>query len=150
MSDNLKVTPDVPIVRLIKPFQEFAARQTSGGILLLLCTVVALVWANSPWAPGYTALWHTPASVGIGSFVLSHDLHFWVNDALMAVFFFVVGLEIKRELLVGELAEPRRAALPIVAAAGGVIVPALSSPLSIQAVRAPPGGASPWRLISPS
>ncbi len=125
MSDNLKVTPDVPIVRLIRPFHEFAARETSGGILLLLCTVVALAWANSPWAHGYTALWHTPVTVGIGGFVLGYDLHFWVNDALMAVFFFVVGLEIKRELLVGELAQPRQAALPIVAAAGGVIVPAL-------------------------
>jgi Na+:H+ antiporter, NhaA family len=125
MNDNLKVTADVPIVRLIRPFHEFAARETSGGILLLLCTVVALVWANSPWAHSYTALWHTPVTVGIGGFALSHDLHFWVNDALMAVFFFVVGLEIKRELLVGELAQPRQAALPIAAAAGGVIVPAL-------------------------
>ena len=125
MSGNLKVTPDAPIVRLIRPFQEFAARETSGGIILLLCTVVALVWANSPWAHSYQALWHTPVTIGIGGFSLSHDLHFWVNDALMAVFFFVVGLEIKRELLVGELAQPRQAALPILAAAGGVIVPAL-------------------------
>ena len=125
MSGNLKVTPDAPIVRLIRPFQAFAARETSGGIILLLFTVVALVWANSPWAHSYQALWHTPVTIGIGGFSLSHDLHFWVNDALMAVFFFVVGLEIKRELLVGELAQPRQAALPIVAAAGGVIVPAL-------------------------
>jgi NhaA family Na+:H+ antiporter len=114
-----------PIVRLVRPFQEFASRETSGGILLLMCTVVALVWANSPWADYYTALWHTRLTVGVGSFNLSNELHFWVNDALMAVFFFVVGLEIKRELLAGELASPRQAALPILAAVGGVLVPAL-------------------------
>jgi NhaA family Na+:H+ antiporter len=125
MTNQLKASAQTPIIRLIRPFQEFAARETSGGILLLLCAITALVWANSPWAHIYAALWHTPLTVGIGDFALSHDLHFWVNDALMAVFFFVVGLEIKRQLLVGELAQPRQAALPIVAAAGGVIVPAL-------------------------
>jgi len=114
-----------PILTLIRPFQEFAGRETSGGILLLACTLVALVWANSPWSQHYTALWRTQFTVGLGSFQLSHELHFWVNDALMAVFFFVVGLEIKRQLLVGELASPRQAALPILAALGGVVVPAL-------------------------
>ena len=137
MSDNLKTTPDTPIVQLIQPFQEFAARETSGGILLLLCTVAALAWANSPWAHSYAALWQTPITVGIGGFTLSHDLRFWVNDALMAVFFFVVGLEIKRELLVGKLAQPRQAALPIVAAAGGVIVPALIYTKYIEDQQAP-------------
>jgi Na+:H+ antiporter, NhaA family len=122
---SLKVTATAPIVRLIRPFQEFAAKETPGGILLLLCTVVALVWANSPWAHSYAELWHTRVTVRFGDVTLNRDLHFWVNDALMAVFFFVVGLEIKRELLVGELAEPRQAALPIVAALGGVIAPAL-------------------------
>jgi NhaA family Na+:H+ antiporter len=125
MANQLKACAEAPIVRLIRPFQEFAARETSGGILLLLCTLTALVWANSPWAQSYAALWHTPLTVGVGGFTLSHDLHFWVNDALMAIFFFVVGLEIKRELLVGELAQPRQAALPIAGAAGGVIAPAL-------------------------
>jgi NhaA family Na+:H+ antiporter len=109
----------------MRPFQEFAGRETSGGILLLLCTLIALVWANSPWSQQYTDLWHTQFSVGLGGFRLSHELHFWVNDALMAVFFFVVGLEIKRQLLAGELASPRQAALPILAALGGVVVPAL-------------------------
>jgi NhaA family Na+:H+ antiporter len=121
-SDN---TACRPIERLVRPFQAFAARESSGGILLLLATLVALVWANSPWAHHYTALWHTPLTVGLGRFNLSHELHFWVNDALMAAFFFVVGLEIKRELLAGELASPRQAALPILAALGGVLVPAL-------------------------
>ncbi len=118
-------TPQAPIVKLVRPFQEFAARETSGGILLLACTIAALVWANSPWSESYASLWHTSLSVGMGGFTLSHDLHFWVNDGLMAVFFFVVGLEIKRELLAGELASPRQAALPILAALGGVVVPAL-------------------------
>jgi NhaA family Na+:H+ antiporter len=112
-------------MKLVRPFQEFAGRETSGGVLLLACTIAALIWANSPWAHFYTALWRTPFTVGLGSFHLSHELHFWVNDALMAVFFFVVGLEIKRELLAGELASPRQAALPILAALGGVVVPAL-------------------------
>jgi NhaA family Na+:H+ antiporter len=110
---------------LVRPFQEFAARETSGGVLLLACALVALAWANSPWAHYYTDLWHIPVSVGLGSFTFSKELHFWVNDALMAVFFFVVGLEIKRELIAGELASPRQAALPIFAALGGVLVPAL-------------------------
>jgi NhaA family Na+:H+ antiporter len=114
-----------PMMTLGRPFQEFAGRESSGGIVLLACTVVALVWANSPWEQSYTDLWHTPFSIGLASFNLSKELHFWVNDALMAVFFFVVGLEIKRELLAGELASRRQAALPIIAALGGVFVPAL-------------------------
>jgi Na+:H+ antiporter, NhaA family len=121
-----RIKPErTPILVLVRPFQEFAARETSGGILLLACTLVALVWANSPWAHQYTALWHTRFTVGFGNFTLSKELHFWVNDALMAVFFFVVGLEIKRQLLAGELASRHQAALPILAALGGVLVPAL-------------------------
>lgn len=116
---------DAPILVLVRPFQEFASRQTSGGILLLACTLIALAWANSPWAPAYAALWHTPVSVSFNGFSLSHELHFWINDALMGVFFFVVGLEIKRQVLAGELASPRQAAFPIAAAIGGVLVPAL-------------------------
>ena len=87
--------------------------------------MAALFWANSHWAESYDALWHITVILGIGRFVFEHDLHFWVNDALMAIFFLVVGLEIKRELLVGELASPHQAALPIAAAAGGVAAPAL-------------------------
>ena len=109
----------------MRPFQAFAERESSGGILLLAATAVALGWANSPWADSYAALWHTPVTVGFAGLTFSRELLFWVNDALMAVFFLVVGLEIKRQLLVGELASPRRAALPIIAAAGGVLVPAL-------------------------
>ncbi len=114
-----------PIERLIRPFQEFAAREASGGVLLLLSTLTALLWVNSPWASSYFALWHTTVTIGAGGSGLSHNLHFWVNDGLMSLFFFVVGLEIKRELLLGELASLRQAALPIVAAIGGIAVPAL-------------------------
>jgi NhaA family Na+:H+ antiporter len=114
-----------PIIRIIRPFQAFAENKTSGGILLLLCTIAALVWANSQWAESYAHLWHTNFTISLAGWALSHDLHFWVNDLLMVIFFFVVGLEIKREILVGELASVRRASLPILAAAGGVIVPAL-------------------------
>ncbi len=96
---------------VLRPFQNFAALEASGGIVLMAATLAALVWANSPWSTSYEATWQ--------------HLRFWVNDALMTLFFFVVGLEIKRELLIGELASPRRAALPIVSALGGVVVPAL-------------------------
>jgi Na+:H+ antiporter, NhaA family len=114
-----------PLVILVRPFQRFVGREAAGGILLLTCSIIALAWANSPWAGTYQGIWHTPLTIGFGAFTLSHDLHFWVDDGLMTIFFFVVGLEIKRELLAGELASPRQAALPLVAALGGVAVPAL-------------------------
>jgi NhaA family Na+:H+ antiporter len=117
--------PHPPIRRVLRPFREFARVEASGGIVLLAATSIALLWANSPWAPSYAALWHTPLTVGAGDVGLSMDLHHWINDGLMALFFFVVGLEIKREVLVGELADPRKAALPIAAAVGGMVVPAL-------------------------
>jgi Na+:H+ antiporter, NhaA family len=114
-----------PVERIVRPFQDFADKQSSGGIVLIVATVVALVWANSPWAESYAALWHTKLTVGVGDFSMSKDLTHWINDGLMAVFFLVVGLEIKREVLVGELSSARNAALPIAAALGGALVPAL-------------------------
>ena len=113
-----------PIQKILKPIQSFIKLETSGGILLLLCTVVALVWANSPWSNSYTSLWQTPFTIGFGEFVLNKAFILWINDGLMAIFFFVVGLEIKRELLSGELSSFRKAALPIAAAIGGMVVPA--------------------------
>jgi Na+:H+ antiporter, NhaA family len=113
-----------PIERLVRPFQEFARLEASGGILLIGCTVAALIWANSPWAGSYFHLWHTDLTFGFAGRLLSEPLHFWINDGLMALFFLLVGLEIKRETLVGELASFRKAALPIAAALGGMIVPA--------------------------
>src|ERR687898_67268 len=114
-----------PVERIVRPFQDFANKQSSGGILLIAATAVALIWANSPWGESYAALWHTKLSVGVGDFSISKDLTHWINDGLMAVFFFVVGLEIKREVLVGELSSVGNAALPVVAALGGAVVPAL-------------------------
>jgi NhaA family Na+:H+ antiporter len=113
-----------PIGRLTSPFQAFAEKEAAGGILLLVCTALALAMANSPWANDWARFWHIGISVRIGSHAFSHNLLFLVNDLLMSVFFFVVGLEIKREILAGELASPRRAALPILAALGGVVFPA--------------------------
>ncbi len=113
-----------PIDFILSPFQEFIQQEASSGILLIIATVIALIWANSPWAESYNALWHTNLTFSFGNFGVSKDLLHWINDGLMAVFFFVVGLEIKREVLVGELASPRQAILPIVAAVGGMVVPA--------------------------
>jgi NhaA family Na+:H+ antiporter len=113
-----------PITLLVRPFKEFTQIAASGGILLLLCTVVALAWANSPWADSYFSLWQTKLIFGLGDLALSKPLLLWINDALMAIFFFVVGLEIKREVLIGELSSFRNAVLPISAAIGGMIVPA--------------------------
>jgi NhaA family Na+:H+ antiporter len=112
------------VEKIVRPFQDFAHKQASGGILLIAATVIALLWANSPWAGSYAALWHTKLTVGVGDASISKDLTHWINDGLMAVFFLVVGLEIKREVLVGELSSVRGAALPFAAALGGAVVPA--------------------------
>ena len=113
-----------PIQRLVRPFQEFADLEASGGLLLIGCTVAALIWANSPFAGSYFHFWHTDLTFGHIGGLLAKPLHFWINDGLMALFFLLVGLEIKREILVGELASFQRAVLPIAAALGGMIVPA--------------------------
>jgi NhaA family Na+:H+ antiporter len=109
----------------VRPFRAFFATEAASGIVLLACTVGALAWANSPYASSYFALWRTKLTVGTEGFGLSKDLLHWVNDGLMAVFFFVVGLEIKREVLVGELSSVKGAALPLAGALGGMIVPAM-------------------------
>ena len=118
-------SPPSPIERMLSPIQEFLKLETSGGILLMLFTVIALIWANSPYSETYQHLWQTPFTIGLGDFVLNKALILWINDGLMAIFFFVVGLEIKREVLLGELSSVRKAALPIAAAIGGMVVPAL-------------------------
>jgi hypothetical protein len=117
---------DRPVPRLIlQPLQSFLRIEEASGILLLAAAVAALVWANSPWRAAYEALWHIELTIGLGGWSLAEDLQHWVNDGLMALFFLVVGLEIKRELLTGELREPSAAVLPAVAALGGMVVPAL-------------------------
>lgn len=114
----------VAVRRLLTPFQNFFRSESAGGVILIVAAVVAFVWANSPLAPSYQALKEVPFGVGLGGWGLEKPLLLWVNDGLMALFFLLVGLEIKRELLVGELEDPRAAALPIAAALGGMAVPA--------------------------
>lgn len=103
----------------------FIHRETTSGVLLLGCAVAALIWANSPWSASYFALWQTPIAFRIGDFLLEKPLWLWINEGLMALFFFVIGLEIKRELLVGALSSPKQALLPLAAAGGGMLIPAL-------------------------
>ena len=113
------------LVLALTPFEQFVRTSVSGIGLLLFGTAAALVLANTPLAHAYEAFWHTPLTVGTEAFGVTASLRHWVNDGLMALFFFVVGLEIKREVLVGEMRVPRHAALAIAAAVGGVVVPAL-------------------------
>jgi NhaA family Na+:H+ antiporter len=122
---------------IVRPLERFLRVEAASGIVLLLATAAALVWANSPWRGAYAGLWDTKLSLGIGAWQVEPTLRFLVNDLLMAIFFFVVGLEIRREMHRGELSEPRRAILPIVAALGGMIVPA-----AIYALASPGGDAS--------
>lgn len=111
--------------RLSETLERFIHIEASSGIVLLAAAIVALFWANSPWNSSYEGLWHTPVSFSIGAYSYSQTLHFLINDGLMAVFFLLVGLEIRRELHEGALASFRFALLPAIAACGGVIIPAL-------------------------
>ena len=113
------------IRRLLAPVERFLAIEAASGILLMMAALAALVWANSPWRESYDALWHFPIGFAFGSVAFERDLHFWINDGLMTIFFFVVGLEIRREMHAGELSEASRAALPIAAAFGGMLIPAV-------------------------
>jgi len=111
--------------RLVRPFAEFFRLEAAGGILLLVAATGALVLANSPLAASYFSFFAVPFTVGGGTFSITKPVLLWVNDGLMALFFFVVGLEIKREILIGELSSVRKASLSILAASGGMILPAL-------------------------
>jgi NhaA family Na+:H+ antiporter len=123
-SERTPRLPEQPIHRLIGPLERFTHVEAAGGIVLLACTTLALVLANSPLSSGYLHVWETEVGFHVGGVRVSHSLHHWINDGLMALFFFVVGLEVKRELALGELRDPQRAALPIVAAVGGMLAPA--------------------------
>jgi NhaA family Na+:H+ antiporter len=125
-----------------QPFARFLQIEASSGLLLLASAVVALVWANSPWSASYTELWSTEISVAVGSYSITEDLRHWVNDGLMTLFFFVVGLELKQELVTGHLSSTRRAVLPGIAALGGMVIPALIY-LSVNAGGA---GAQGWGI----
>src|SRR6266542_2178402 len=111
-------------LRMPVALREFLRAETAGGAVLMIAVALALVWANSPWRGAYDALWRTVLELRLGRFGLAGDLREWVNEGLMALFFLVVGLEIKRELVEGELRSWRRAALPLIAAAGGMLLPA--------------------------
>ena len=125
-----------------RPVLRFLHIEAAGGILLLASTVVALVWANTPWSAAYHDLWTTRVAIDIGGHVVAEDLRHWVNDALMVLFFFVVGLEIKQELVAGHLSRVREALLPAVAALGGMVVPALI----YTAINAGGEGSSGWGI----
>ena len=126
----------------VSPLRDFFHAESAGGIVLVIATITALVWANSPWKQSYFELWHTHLSIALGSHSIDLTLEQWVNEGLMTIFFLVVGLEIKRELVEGELRDPRTAALPAIAAVGGMIVPALI----YVAINAGGNGAGGWGI----
>jgi Na+:H+ antiporter, NhaA family len=134
--------PAAPVERLLAPFREFAQTTAAGGVVLIAAAAVALAWANSPYADSYAALWATEVSVGVGTLTFSESLLHWVNDGLMAIFFLVVGLELKREVVVGELASARAATLPVAAALGGAVLPAV---IFLMVVR-DPAAARGWGI----
>ncbi|MFB3119522.1 MAG: Na+/H+ antiporter NhaA, partial [Stenotrophomonas maltophilia] len=110
--------------RWLLPVESFIRTEQLGSILLLAATAAALVWVNSPWSESYVQFWETEIGIDLGLFSIEEHLGEWVNDGLVAIFFFVMGMEIKRELVHGELSTVRQAALPAVAALGGMVVPA--------------------------
>lgn len=110
--------------QLLTPIEEFIHRQSTSGILLMVCAIAALILANSQWSEDYYRILQIKFTIGVEGFQLSKSIHHWINDGFMAIFFFVVGLELKREMLVGELSEPKQALLPIAAAIGGMVTPA--------------------------
>ncbi|MGE5456783.1 MAG: Na+/H+ antiporter NhaA [Methanococcaceae archaeon] len=122
---NVKSNGENALEKIAIPFQKFVQAESFSGLLLLFFTIVALVWANSGLSETYVNLWHSEITLGLGRSLFVKSLHFYINDILMAVFFFVVGLEIKREVIAGELSTLRLAALPILAAAGGMLFPAI-------------------------
>ena len=110
---------------VLTPLEEFTQKQTTGGLLLFVATIVALIAANTALANAYHTFFETPLRIGVGEVGLSKPIHHWINEGLMTLFFFVVGLEIKREVLVGELSEPRQMMLPMLGAIGGMVTPAM-------------------------
>jgi NhaA family Na+:H+ antiporter len=122
--DNEDLLPREPIDTLVDPLRQFLHIEAASGIVLLMATAVALTLANLPTAEWYLGLWKTRLTIGLGGFRMDYSLQHWINDGLMAIFFFVIGLEVKLELVMGELRDLRQAVLPIAAALGGMLVPA--------------------------
>ncbi len=123
-TDNDPRIPREPIDRVIGPLERFLHVEAASGVVLLVCTVIALVLANTGAADAFLGIWKTRVGFEFGGFSMNHSLQHWVNDGLMALFFFVIGLEVKREIAIGELRDMKRASLPIAAAIGGMLVPA--------------------------
>jgi NhaA family Na+:H+ antiporter len=127
---------------VLRPINAFLSAESAGGVLLMVAAVLALIWANSPWHQTYTDFWHGKFTVAAGSYKLALSVEHWVNDGLMVIFFLLVGLEIKREVLFGELTSLKRASLPFAAAIGGMAVPALV----FLAFNAGTSGAAGWAV----
>ena len=133
--------PDIN--NLLSPFQRFTSQEAFSGILLMICTVIALLWANSTLDDLYHRIWHAHLILGVPKFLLDEPVHFWINDAAMVLFFFLVGMEIKRELVVGELASVSRMVVPVAGAIGGMVLPALIFFLIVDGAEARAGWAIP-------
>ncbi|WP_159467016.1 Na+/H+ antiporter NhaA [Dyadobacter sp. 3J3] len=116
---------DSPIDYFLKPVSKFIHQEFTGGIILFISVLIAIIWVNSSSGESYHHLWETKLSIGFHNYVMDHPLHIWINDGLMALFFFVIGLELKREFMTGELSTIKKASLPMMAALGGMLVPAL-------------------------
>jgi Na+:H+ antiporter, NhaA family len=117
--------PTERIDKILKPVERYMHDESTAGIMLLISAVIAMIWANSAWSDSYHYLWEYRISVQAGAYGISKTLHEWINDGLMAMFFFVIGLELKREIMGGELSDLGKAMLPLVAALGGMLLPAL-------------------------
>jgi Na+:H+ antiporter, NhaA family len=139
-TERLTARQALPARSLPVPVRRFLHTEAAGGLVLVAAAVVALVWANSPWPESYETFWHNDVTVRVGSFGIEMDLRDFVNEGLMTLFFLVVALEIKRELVVGDLRDRRVAALPAIAAVGGMVVPAAL----YLVVNAGGSGASGW------
>jgi len=140
-SPSAEQTPTTPHLAVVR---SFLATEAGGAVVLLAATIAALVWANSPWGASYDAFWATELTFRLGDdFVLSHDLQDWVNDGLMAIFFLLIGLEVRREFDMGEFRERRRLAIPVIAAIGGMALPVLIFLVLVQGPEASRG----WAMV---
>ena len=148
---DIRNPPDIRVLapwervfdKFTTPLEHFVRQESAGGILLLVCLVLALLFANSPLAATYHHLLATPIQIGWGDWILVKTLQHWINEGLMTLFFFVVGLEIKREILVGELSDMRQAVLPVIAAIAGMVVPAILYCMVVPAADARKGWGIP-------
>src|SRR4029453_17504402 len=145
-ADSSPAAEVTPWSRRLAPVREFVATENASAVILLAATVAALVWSNSPWSDSYERVWQTDLTIALGDKALTLDLRHWIDDGLMAFFFFVVGLEIRREFDMGELRERRRVAPPVIAAVGGMLAPALI----YLAINAGQTSARGWGIVMPT